>query len=391
MTTRIANRQNPNCLTPGAHPFFVNFPPLPQSSEATKRLTHNVKSLLFTAIWNRAFRGVFQVVILIVSGCAMIHGSLFAQGIAEGRPMRYAEDVYVGNSPLYAVLFWNAVYKWDWALSVRADGHRPKPVCPGGGIDRQPNLASYCFARVSEGNESGAGPHLQFYPRSLLLPRIVSIFGSRLGANQCGAPSDLVSGNHLTQLPLSNASVISCRQKRSDSGSSQNGRKNIRRYLLPISLMFIGMCAPFVLIIRAHFGNLPFYTGPCVLLAYAGGVYGAFILAQRLLNRAQLRTQHFQKGLEGTNQIGHLDQLFRGIINGDETHKYHEGPKAGENFERLARAVLQAPRVANPKKQPKKPYAPQKDRQRQGLERYLSARPCLRRVERVSPLRVSSA
>ena len=30
-------------------------------------------------------------------------------------------------------------------------------------------------------------------------------------------------------------------------------------------------------------------------------------------------------------------------------HEYHEGPKAGENFERLARAAFQAPKVANPR------------------------------------------
>jgi hypothetical protein len=35
-------------------------------------------------------------------------------------------------------------------------------------------------------------------------------------------------------------------------------------------------------------------------------------------------------------------------------HEYHEGPKAGENFEQLARAVFQDPKVAVPKKQPKK-------------------------------------
>jgi hypothetical protein len=35
-------------------------------------------------------------------------------------------------------------------------------------------------------------------------------------------------------------------------------------------------------------------------------------------------------------------------------HEYHEGPKAGENFEQLARAVFRAPKVAVPKKQPKK-------------------------------------
>jgi hypothetical protein len=34
-------------------------------------------------------------------------------------------------------------------------------------------------------------------------------------------------------------------------------------------------------------------------------------------------------------------------------HEYNDDPKAGENFERLARAVLQAPKVAIPKKQPK--------------------------------------
>lgn len=35
-------------------------------------------------------------------------------------------------------------------------------------------------------------------------------------------------------------------------------------------------------------------------------------------------------------------------------HEYHEGPKAGENFEKLARAVLRSPKVSIPKKQPKK-------------------------------------
>ena len=34
-------------------------------------------------------------------------------------------------------------------------------------------------------------------------------------------------------------------------------------------------------------------------------------------------------------------------------HEYHEGPRGGENFEQLARAVFQAPKVAVPKKQPK--------------------------------------
>jgi hypothetical protein len=34
-------------------------------------------------------------------------------------------------------------------------------------------------------------------------------------------------------------------------------------------------------------------------------------------------------------------------------HEYQEGPKAGENFEQLARAVFQKPKVEVPKKQPK--------------------------------------
>jgi hypothetical protein len=36
-----------------------------------------------------------------------------------------------------------------------------------------------------------------------------------------------------------------------------------------------------------------------------------------------------------------------------KAREYHEGPKAGENFEKLARAVFRAPKVAVPKKQPK--------------------------------------
>ena len=35
-------------------------------------------------------------------------------------------------------------------------------------------------------------------------------------------------------------------------------------------------------------------------------------------------------------------------------HEYHEGSKAGENFEKLARAVFKAPKVVVAKKQPKK-------------------------------------
>lgn len=41
--------------------------------------------------------------------------------------------------------------------------------------------------------------------------------------------------------------------------------------------------------------------------------------------------------------------------NGEVKHEYHEGPKAGENFERLARAVFQAPKKASPKKPARKP------------------------------------
>jgi hypothetical protein len=38
-------------------------------------------------------------------------------------------------------------------------------------------------------------------------------------------------------------------------------------------------------------------------------------------------------------------------------HEYHGGTKAGENFERLARAVFQVPKVADPKRKPASPHA----------------------------------
>jgi hypothetical protein len=34
-------------------------------------------------------------------------------------------------------------------------------------------------------------------------------------------------------------------------------------------------------------------------------------------------------------------------------HEYHEGPKAGENFKKFATALLQKPKTAAPKEQPK--------------------------------------
>jgi hypothetical protein len=36
-------------------------------------------------------------------------------------------------------------------------------------------------------------------------------------------------------------------------------------------------------------------------------------------------------------------------------HEYHEGKQAGENFVRAMRAVFQAPKVENPRKQTHKP------------------------------------
>jgi hypothetical protein len=41
-------------------------------------------------------------------------------------------------------------------------------------------------------------------------------------------------------------------------------------------------------------------------------------------------------------------------------HEYHEGKQAGENFEKLARAVLQAPRRAENPKRPRKTTARKK-------------------------------
>jgi hypothetical protein len=41
-------------------------------------------------------------------------------------------------------------------------------------------------------------------------------------------------------------------------------------------------------------------------------------------------------------------------------HEYHEGVRAGENFEQLARAVFQKPKVEASKKQPKKKVTPRK-------------------------------
>lgn len=42
-------------------------------------------------------------------------------------------------------------------------------------------------------------------------------------------------------------------------------------------------------------------------------------------------------------------------------HEYHEGPKAGENFQKLAQAVFNAPKVENPKRQPKAKQSKGKD------------------------------
>jgi hypothetical protein len=39
---------------------------------------------------------------------------------------------------------------------------------------------------------------------------------------------------------------------------------------------------------------------------------------------------------------------------GDMKHQYHEGPKAGENFVNLARAVFQTPKAEVPRKKSKR-------------------------------------
>jgi hypothetical protein len=50
-------------------------------------------------------------------------------------------------------------------------------------------------------------------------------------------------------------------------------------------------------------------------------------------------------------------------------HEYHEGPKAGENFEKVMRTFFRAPKTLSAKRPARKPTRRKKNRQRQGLER----------------------
>jgi hypothetical protein len=54
-------------------------------------------------------------------------------------------------------------------------------------------------------------------------------------------------------------------------------------------------------------------------------------------------------------------------------YEYHEAPKAGENFEQLARDVFQVPKIAVPKKQPK---AKPKRRKATGSDKGLNGSSC---------------
>ena len=47
------------------------------------------------------------------------------------------------------------------------------------------------------------------------------------------------------------------------------------------------------------------------------------------------------------------DFRSEGRIINEMKHEYHEGPKAGRTLTKLATAVFKAPKVANPKRQPK--------------------------------------
>jgi len=67
--------------------------------------------------------------------------------------------------------------------------------------------------------------------------------------------------------------------------------------------------------------------------------------------------------------------------------EYKEGQEASENFEKLARAVFQAPKT-EPKKQPKKAAKRRKTRARRFL---LAVCPCRQMVERVRALRQTRA
>jgi hypothetical protein len=73
-------------------------------------------------------------------------------------------------------------------------------------------------------------------------------------------------------------------------------------------------------------------------------------------------------------------------------HEYHEGPKTGENFEKLARAVLQAPRLANLEETAQEEiYKPQNNRQRAALRMAPLALALPLAVERVGVFPVSWA
>jgi len=103
----------------------------------------------------------------------------------------------------------------------------------------------------------------------------------------------------------------------------------------------------------------PFVFGFVFSLGIAGGIFtilwswedgnGPFVARWRIFVASMLVAQW--------GGLRFLEWFFGRIMKRTK-HEYHEGPKGGENFQKLARAVLQAANVAVPKKQPKaKPTA----------------------------------
>ncbi len=216
--------------------------------------------------------------------------------------------------------------------------------------------------------------------RSLRNDRAGSVDGIRL-TKSLRLLLDFTQGiAHRFQLTGGYAGVMPC-SPCGDGGSDEGKKGNqVKKVLLPVLLLAIGGGMTAVVFYSVEFRDPPWFP---LLLGLAGAfgclVNGAGLLLERFLNRTQLRLQQCHQGIQLATEHGLVSAFERRIMRTDET-RIPRRTEGGGEF-RAASAGCSSD-FASRESEAASPqaYTRQKDRRRQGLERFLLPRPCLRRV-----------
>jgi hypothetical protein len=228
--------------------------------------------------------------------------------------------------------------------------------------------------------------HLVHRSINLTLGSVHSIFGldKRTGIDSRLLLHFTIGAVHEASLPEGDCAIEGSCKKSKSRPEDEFLLRLYKSPLIPLILVCSGTGGA-IFIFRAQDdsgGNGPWYFAPVLMGCFLLNVIGGGLFLDRIFNRAKASEDCFKKLLNAAWE-SHKKNLFWGLIREDETRISRRPQGVGE-FREVGEGCFSGTEGCGPEETAQtKAYTPQNDRQRQGLERFLLPRPCLRVVERV--------